>query len=69
VTAEDKLARIEGLLDGLKGEIDRARLEIENKHKGGMRVPFQGDFANVPPSGLNRIAWWERALRGVLNED
>lgn len=56
---------IHQLLDAFEREIQAARDEL-SRPKGGMRVPFFGEFARVPPSGLNRLDWWARAFREAL---
>lgn len=53
------------VIDGLEREVDAACAYWANKGKGGMQVPFHGDFANTPPSGLHRLKWWIRELRAA----
>jgi hypothetical protein len=35
--------------------------------KGGMIVPFHGDFASAPPSMIERLRWWHRDLLEALD--
>jgi len=61
------MSTLSDLLDGLRAEIEAATDYQAHRGKGGQHVPFHGDFAHVPLSGLHRLAWWERALRGAVS--
>ncbi len=60
--------RLMQLLEGLQHQIEGAEREMANRDKGGQHVPFKGDFANVPPSGLHRLKWWARELIEAATE-
>jgi hypothetical protein len=65
VTCEN-CKRVAHVVDGLVEEVARTRRNLESKGKGGMRVPFQGDFANAPPSTVIKLEWWLRELQEAL---
>jgi hypothetical protein len=50
----------------LANTIDMAVAAHENRGRGGMQVPYHGDFANAPPSVIVRLRWWSRELRAAL---
>ena len=59
------LDRMRALEDFARGFAEMAETCI-NHHEGpktGMRVPYHGDFANLPPSGVSALKrWWKSAL-------
>lgn len=59
------LEPLRAVVTGLAEEMEAAIREKEHP-KGGMSVPFHGDFASAPPSMLNRLRWWARELRRAL---
>lgn len=54
----DHVHRAMQLLDGLRGEIERAAAAPSS---------VRGDFGGAAPRVLSRIRWWERALRDALS--
>lgn len=48
--------------------IDEVEREIRcrSRGKGGQQVPNFGDFANMPPSSLNRLKWWSNEMKAHL---
>ncbi len=61
-----RIRRAQELLDGLQDEIKQARAHLV-RPRGGQQVPFFGEFAQVPPSGLNRLERCVRLIREVLD--
>jgi hypothetical protein len=59
------LEPLQAVVTGLAQEMEAAIRERE-RPKGGMSVPFHGDFCNAPPSMLGRLRWWARELREAL---
>lgn len=62
LAAEVKAMR--AAIDHLESEIERAADHLANRGKGGMQVPFHGDFVQAPPSTLIRLRWHVRNIRG-----
>jgi hypothetical protein len=62
--------KLEGALEGITSELERTVAEAD-RPKGGMRVPFHGDFASALqlPSVVGRFRWWARNLRAALNTE
>lgn len=52
------------VLESLDDEVERA-LSANRSPKGGMSVPFLGDFAHVRTSALKRIQWWSREIKAA----
>lgn len=54
-------------LESITDELERTVAEAD-RPKGGMSVPFHGDFAGAlrVPSMLSRVRWWARELRASL---
>jgi hypothetical protein len=59
--------RLRLFVSGLFHEVEAAKA-YRAAPKGGQQVPFHGDFANVPPSGLSRLNWWLREIGYAMNE-
>jgi hypothetical protein len=57
-------------LEAITQEIERT-IEQADRPKGGMQVPFFGDFANalLVPSLMGRFRWWAKYLRKALDEN
>lgn len=72
VYAQQLEARERGLRAKVRGfiaAVDAALAHHETKGKGGMRVPFHGDFANVAPSTLRELRWYKRNFESVLDQE
>lgn len=59
---------LEELLAGFEAEVDAARAHLE-RPKGGQQVTPSGDFIRVPPSTLQRLEWWVRAMKAAAQRD
>lgn len=59
--------------DSLYKELDqiaqtfRDVINVKQKQKGGMQVPYHGDFANSSPSSLRDMEWYLRKWDPILN--
>lgn len=60
--------RLRLMVHGLFLEVEAAKA-YRSAPKGGQQVPFNGDFASVPPSGLSRLSWWVRELGRAMDVD
>lgn len=58
------------LLEAITHEFERTIEEAE-RPKGGMQVPFHGDFASAArlPSVIGHMRWWVREFRRALEEE
>lgn len=54
------------IAEALTVEMERTIAHFE-RPRGGMEVPFHGDFANAPPSVVSRFRWWVREMRSALS--
>jgi hypothetical protein len=64
--ARERLAHLRERLTYF-GEAIEARAADLARPKGGMQVPFHGDFASAPPSVVSRLRWWHRDLLAALD--
>ena len=62
--ARAEVERLRARLAGILGEFEGLITEAD-RPKGGMQVPYHGDFAPVLqlPSVVNRIRWWVRHMK------
>jgi hypothetical protein len=68
LSAKDKAAitHIRERLACFGAEIEARAADLA-RPKGGMIVPFHGDFASAPPSMIERLRWWHRDLLEALD--
>lgn len=66
-----QLAAAERMVEHARGFMEIAAAAVsahENKGKGGQQVPYHGDFAALPPSGVVNLRWWANAFGEWLGE-
>ena len=56
------------VIDFFEQEVETA-LQEHRRPKGGMSVPFHGDFRLVPVSALIRMQWWIREMRAAWHRE
>lgn len=57
--------RLAMLIKDFDDEVRRTE-EERDRPKGGMSVPFFGDFQHCPPAILRRLRWWANAFKKAL---
>jgi hypothetical protein len=60
-------ARLKFALEAFASTAEAAVEAFESKDRGGMHVPFHGDFAHTTPSVISRLRWWAKQFRHVLS--
>lgn len=70
MTYQYKPLTVRQLLEAITDEFERTINENE-RPKGGMQVPFHGDFAQAVrmPTVIGRMRWWVREFRRALDEE
>lgn len=61
----ERLTALETFAEGF-ALMAEAAVSNARREKGGMQVPFHGDFANITPSNVGRLEWWAREARRAL---
>lgn len=56
---------IDDVLGYFSDAVERA-VAHQQAPKGGVQVPFNGDFMGAPMSTLIRLRWWVREFRDAL---
>lgn len=62
--AAQRAGHAEALLSVLADEFDKAARD--KLDRGGMRVPYQGDFSGVTISTAIRMRWWAKEIREAI---
>jgi hypothetical protein len=62
-----EVKRLRAVVDAFAGEVEAAERHFE-RPRGGMQVPFHGDFSSVEqlPGVRSRLRWWARRMRSAL---
>ena len=65
-----KPSNVRELLEAITDEFERTIDEAE-RPKGGMQVPFHGDFASAVriPTVIGRMRWWVREFKRALEDE
>jgi len=61
----ERMLALESFVTGF-AEMAEGAVAHHRGPKTGMQVPYHGDFANLPPSGVSRLEWWGKAAREAL---